>query len=165
MPAAQIVELSDVARNVIVEINSGDRRLAAIVIGSERQGQCATAARLVFEGRNERPPHATQTTIPPDDERVQLPDTPVVLGKPTDPPKQEGVLQRAEGKALMEYAFHFHGRRLRVRPAPGMVEAFHKQGRSLPVNNTRLATEIGNPQIDRLLKGVLKRRCRIRATG
>ena len=78
-----------------IEINSGDRRLAAIVIGAERQGQCAAAARLVFEGRNERPSHATQTTIPPDDERVQFPDTPVVLRKATDPPKQEAVLQRA----------------------------------------------------------------------
>ena len=53
------VEFSDVTRNVIVEINSGDRRLAAIVIGAERQGQCAAAARLVFEGRNECPSHAT----------------------------------------------------------------------------------------------------------
>ena len=65
----------------------------------------------------------------------------------------------------MEHAFHFHGRRLRVRPALGMVEAFQEQDRSLLVTNTKLGTEISNPQIDGLLKGSLKRRCRIRAAG
>ena len=96
---------------------------------------------------------------------MQFPDTPVVLRKATDPPKQEAVLQRAEGEALMEHAFHFHGRRLRVRPALGMVEAFQKQDRSLLVNSTRLGTEINNPQIDSLLRGILKRRWRVRAAG
>ena len=108
--------------------------------------------------------------VPPDDERVQFPDTPVVLRKATDPPKQKGVLQRAEGEALMEHAFHFHGCRLRVRPALGMVEAFHKQDRSLLVNNTRLGIEIGNPQDQQSSsrqspEGILKRRWRIRAAG
>ena len=35
--AAQIVEFRDVTRNVIVEIHSGDRGVAAIVVGAQRE--------------------------------------------------------------------------------------------------------------------------------
>ena len=146
-------------RNVIVEIDSGKRRLATVVIGAERQGQCAATPRLVLEGGDERAANATQTAILPDDERVQFPDTSVVLREAADPPKRDVVLQCGEGEALVDHPLHLRGRRRHARPSPWLVEALDKQYRGLLAHNFRLGTDFGNPHIDGSWK-TLGHRCR-----
>ena len=163
MFAAQIVEFRHVTRHVIVEIHSGDRGVAAVVVGAQRERQCATAPRLFFEGSDQRPSNTTKTAVRSDDERVQFPDPPVVLGQAANPPKQKGILQGGEGEALADDPFHLPGCRLQARPSSWMVESLDQEFGSLPENNRGLSTEIGDFQIDELLYGPLNQRCRPRS--
>ncbi len=93
---AEIADFGDVPRSVGVEIDSGERRLAAVVLGAERQGQRTAAACLVFEGDRERPTNAAKTAVQPDDQRVQLPDTPV--GRPPIQPSGRSSFSAATAK-------------------------------------------------------------------
>ena len=79
MAGVQVAEFGDVARDVVVEVGAGERCLAVVVIGAEGEGQRAAATCFVFEGGDESAADAAKTVVPPDDERVQFPDAPVVL--------------------------------------------------------------------------------------
>ncbi len=82
--------------------------------------------------------------IRPDDERVQLPDSPLILWKRADPSEEPAALDRCPGKSLHEHVHDVPLGRVKVGPARRLYEPGHQQFGRLDPHRVGLIRQVDN---------------------
>lgn len=144
MPTAEVTQLREVAGQIDIQIGSGKRGHAGIVIGPERHGERSPGGSLGFECSDEGAPQSAAPVFAPNHQGMKLPDAPVVFGETADPSEKRAGVEDSAGKAVTEYPRDFFSAPLDGGPAARLVEAFHQESRGLLPNRLRLTGKVND---------------------
>ena len=113
--------------DVGIEVDLGQRRHPALVVGTERDRVRAARPRLRFERFDESPADAAPAAVAPHDQRMQLPHSSVIFGQAADPAEHDVVLDRRAGEAFADQEIDLLARRGQRRPSNPRIKLFDEQ--------------------------------------
>ena len=142
MIASQIGERREMACDVVVQIDTRERRHPRIVIRAERGRQAAALAGFSFERRRELAPESLASVLATDDHRMKLPYPAGVSGQAAHPPEDQiGVAQR-EREPFAQNGRDLLAGQFQVRPPAGFIEPGNQEVCGLFNNGFGLTVEI-----------------------
>ena len=134
MTSAEVAQLREMSRQVIVQIHSRQRRHPRIVVGAKGERQGAATGTLGFERGNQRASDPPSPVFLSNDDWMELPDTAVVFRKTPYPTDENVALDRTARKSVGDDSSDLFTTEVECRPSTRFPEALDEQSCGLLAN-------------------------------